>query len=122
MTPELSDADIALIRRYWPSLPGELVTPQRAAMARERAQEAADTAVRVERARWGRNIVWVKGARPGPLTLAEIQESVQMNNPRPPRPDRDRNFTNGLMFLAGALVLAWCCGAGCVGTLWKVFG
>jgi len=107
MIPELSDADIALVRLYWPNLPDELVT-----------QEAVDTAA------WAARIEQGRRDNAGPLTLADIQKGVQMQKPRPPRVDRDDDSVTALAIaiIAAVALLGCCCGAGIVGALWGVFG
>lgn len=120
MTPDLSGEDLALIRRYWPALPDELISPERARMARERAARATDTLARSERVLQGRNTIWVKGQPPGPLTLRDIEESARMQRPRPLGPRLEKGQ---VLAILGILVGAGCgCGAGIVSALWAVLG
>lgn len=124
MTPDVSGEDLALIRRYWPVLPDELISPERARMARERAAEAADALVRSERALQGRNTIWVKGQTPGPLTLRDIEESTRMQTPQTPR--RAKATRNDiiitLILLFGLPAIGFCCGLGVAAMLLAVTG
>lgn len=121
MTPDLSGEDLALIRRYWPALPDELINPERARMARERATEADDALIRSERALQGRNAIWVKGQAPGPLTLRDIEESTRMGTPQPPE-SRQGDDILVTLFIGALVIIACCCGATVVGALWAVIG
>jgi hypothetical protein len=120
MTPDPSEEDLALIRRFWPVLPTELITREYIDTAHERAAHAADPAARKRQARQGRDTVWVKGQPPGPLTLDDIKESARMQGPRPLGP----RLENGqvLAILAVLIGIGVCCGAGIVGALWAVTG
>ena len=124
MTPDLSGEDLALIRRYWPALPDELIDHERARMARERAAEAADALVRSERALQGRNTIWVKGQNPGPLTLRDIEESTRMQAPQTPRRGRAsrKDIITTLIFMGAVAVIGFCCGLSVAAMLLAVTG
>lgn len=119
MIPDPSEEDLTLIRRYWPALPDELISPERARMARERNAEASEAVNRSESARQEHEPAWVKGT-PGPITLDDIMESSRMQKPRPISDKNGNAFAIALLALLAAV--ACCCGGTAVGALWAVTG